>query len=134
MRRDAREAVYRLLYSYFLTEEWDGELKKNCFAEHKLNDKDVEFADGLIARILESESKHNESISELANSFSFDRINYLDRAALVIAMTEIDFYDDIDAAVSIDEAVRLVKKYSTENSLAFVNGMLAEYVRRKGNA
>ena len=131
MRRDAREAVYRLLYSYFLTGEWDGELKKYCYSEHKLNDKDVEFADGLIARISEGENKHNESISELTNSFAFERINYLDRAALVIAMTEIDSYEDIDDAVSIDEAVRLVKKYSTENSLAFVNGMLAEYVRRK---
>ena len=45
-------------------------------------------------------------------------------------MAEIKYFEDIDAAVSIDEAVRLVKKYSTESSLGFVNGILAEFTKR----
>ena len=130
MRRDAREAVYRLVYSYYFTGEVDGENKEYFYKEHKLNDKDVEFADTLISATMEHEEEFNSAISELSSGFKLDRINYLDKAALVLAMAEIKYFEDIDTAVSIDEAVRLVKKYSTESSLGFVNGILAEFTKR----
>ena len=47
-------------------------------------------------------------------------------------MTEITSFEDIDVAVSIDEAVRLVKKYGAESSVSFVNGVLGEFARRRG--
>ncbi len=130
MRRDAREAVYRLLYSYLLTNEFGGENKEYFYKEHKLSNKDVEFADTLICAIKEEIEATEKIISELSISYNIERINYLDRAAIIIAITEIKRFEDIDPPVSVDEAVRLVKKYSTENSLAFVNGILAEYIRR----
>ncbi|MBQ7165260.1 MAG: transcription antitermination factor NusB [Clostridia bacterium] len=133
MRKDAREAVYRMLYSYFLTGEIDGETKDFYLKEHKLTDKDVEFADALISAVLERENDLRDELASIAVSYSVDRINYLDKAALYLALAEINGFDDIDYAVSVDEAVRLVKKYSTENSLSFVNGVLAEAIRRKTN-
>ena len=131
MRKDAREAVYRFLYSYFLTGETDGDTKDYFYKEHKLTDKDVEFADTLISAVLKREGEIVDMLNGLAETYGAGRINYLDKAALYIGITEIYGFDDIDDAVSADEAVRLVKKYSTENSLSFVNGVLAEVIRRK---
>ncbi len=129
MRRDAREAVYRMIYSYLLTGEVDGELKNYYYFEHKLNGKDVEFADTLLSAVLENEDKILKKIEGLPKGYSLDRINQLDKAAILIAATEIDNFPDIDDIVSIDEATRLTEKYSTENSPAFVNGILAGYMR-----
>ncbi len=130
MRRDARDAVCGLTYAYLLTGELDGEAKSFFYKEYKLDDKDVAFADTLICAVEEHEQETVAAISELSIGFDLERINYFDKAALMIAMTEIKYFNDIDVPVSIDEAVRLVKKYSTENSLAFVNGILASYVKK----
>jgi transcription antitermination factor NusB len=132
MRRDAREAVFRYLYSYLLTTEDDNETKTELYKEHKLNGKDVEFADSLICVVQKNFEDITNNISQLSIGFDIDRMNYADKSALMIAIAEIDNFKDIDVAVSIDEAVRLVKLYSTEGSLAFVNGILAEYARRIG--
>ena len=129
MRRDAREAVYRMLYSFFLSGDVDDELKKYYYFEHRLNGKDVEFADTLFNAVLNHAEELGGYLAAISSGYALDRINYLDRAAIYIAMTEIKYFGDIDTAVSIDEAVRLVKLYSTEKSMSFVNGILAEYAK-----
>lgn len=123
--------MYRYLYSYLLTGEENIELKRSVYAEHKLNDKDVAFADTLICDILSNETEISDSISEISIGYSLERINYLDRAALMLAMAELKS-TDTDVAVIVDEAMRLVKKYSLETSLPFVNGILAEYAKKAG--
>lgn len=130
MRRDAREAVCRFLYSYFITNESDIDMRKSLYEEHKLNDKDVEYADTLIDIVIKNEEEFTENLSQLLIDFDFSRLNLLDRAALFVAMSEIKFFDDIDVPVSIDEAVNFVKKYSTDKSPSFVNGVLASYARK----
>ena len=69
-------------------------------------------------------------ISELALNYHADRLFRADKCALLIAMTEMKYFDDIPLVVSIDQAVSLVSRYSTEKSLSFVNGILAEYKMR----
>lgn len=130
MRRDAREAVYRFIYSRLLSGEVDCELKEYFYKEHKLDGKDVEFANVLIDVVNENLDELTASVAELSVGFDIDRINYLDKSAMFIAMTEMKRFNDIDVAVSIDEALRLVRKYSSDSSISFVNGILAEYARR----
>ena len=56
-----------------------------------------------------------------------------DRSLLLMAMAEILYAKDVPAVVTIDEAVGLAKKYSTEKSVGFVNGVLAAfYADREG--
>jgi N utilization substance protein B len=48
-----------------------------------------------------------------------------------MAMFEIEHVDSVPPIVSVDEAVELAKKYSTEDSGKFVNGVLAAYLRQR---
>ena len=50
---------------------------------------------------------------------------YTSSCALYIAVAELKYFSDIPPVVSIDEAISLVRKYSTEESMNFVNGILA---------
>ena len=124
MRRDAREAVYKILYADLFYEN-DDEFEKETMEESSLSKDDEEFANALLSAIKEHKSELEEIIGKHARGYSFARIFSTDKCALSIAVAEIKYFDDIPTVVSIDEALSLVRKYSTEESLNFVNGILA---------
>ena len=124
MRRDSREAVYKILYADLFYEN-DDEFEKETMEESSLSKDDEEFANALLSAIKEHKSELEEIIGKHARGYSFERIFSTDKCALYIAVAEIKYFDDIPTVVSIDEALSRVRKYSTEESLNFVNGILA---------
>lgn len=130
MRRDSREAVYKILYADLFYEN-DDEFEKETMEESSLSKDDEEFAYALLSAIKEHKSELEEIIGKHARGYSFERIFSTDKCALYIAVAEIKYFDDIPTVVSIDEALSLVRKYSTEESLNFVNGILASVKREQ---
>jgi len=65
-----------------------------------------------------------EQIKARLNNWEFDRVALLDRLLLILAISEINFIDDVPPKVSITEAIEIAKQYSTEESAGFVNGVL----------
>lgn len=127
MRKLARECAFKLLYSYQFTGMVDDDFKKSLYLESGLNEEAMNFADKLLNTALEHYVELAEEISSFAIGFDKDRIFKTDKAALILAAGEMKYIKDIPAVVSIDEAVNIAKKYSTENSLSFINGILAKY-------
>ena len=125
MRRDSREAVYKILFAELFSGETDEEFDKLIFSEQNLNAEDIEFANSLLSKIRENKQEINDVISNFSKGYKFERLYSTDKCALIIAVCEIKYFDDIPYVVSIDEALSLVRKYSTEESLNFVNGILA---------
>ena len=116
MRRDSREAVYKILYADLYYDN-DSQFEKETMEESKLSAEDKAFADSLLTTIKE----HKEEIEQII----FERIYSTDKCALYLAVAELKYFPEIPPVVSIDEALALVRKYSTEESLNFVNGILA---------
>jgi N utilization substance protein B len=83
----------------------------------------------LIAGVVE----HQEEIDELLNTYSLgwslDRMPSVDRCVLRIGAYEVLFNPDIPDGVAISEAVELVADHSTDESPAFVNGLLARLAK-----
>ncbi len=127
MRKDAREAVYKILYAYNFTDEFDADLQDEVFREAALNSADREFALRLLGKIKENYDVFTKSISDLAVNYLLERVYPTDKCALLIGMCEMTYFDDVPNIVAIDEALNLCKKFSTENSLSFVNGIFAKY-------
>jgi len=127
MRTQAREAVLKLLFSKLFDNEADADFKKNIYNELKLDEDDKSFAEKLYTLSFNNFEEYSNRLGELSTGYSQQRIFKVDKCAMVIAMTEMNFFNDIPKVVSIDEAVKLVKKYSTESSVNFVNGILANY-------
>ncbi len=71
----------------------------------------------------------NELISANARGWTIERMPALDRAVLRMAITELRKRTDVPIAVVIDEAVSLAKRFSTDDSGRFVNGMLSTIAR-----
>ena len=130
MRKDAREAVYKLLFSLQFNDKFDNDYKLFVYNEESLSGEDVKFADELLSNYFENETSVNEIISKLSNGYKLERIYSTDKCALQLAITEMTYIQGIPHIVTISEAMELIRKYSTKDSPNFVNGILAEYKKQ----
>ena len=82
------------------------------------------FAEPLIRGAIEHRAAIDEQIKKYAVNWDLHRIAAVDRSILRLAIYEMLHRDDIPPIVSINEAVDIAKKFSTQDSGKFVNGLL----------
>jgi N utilization substance protein B len=82
------------------------------------------FADPLIRGALQYRDESDDQIKKHAKNWELHRIAAVDRNILRLAIYEMLHRDDIPPVVSINEAVDIAKKFSTQDSGKFVNGIL----------
>ncbi|MBR6738564.1 MAG: transcription antitermination factor NusB, partial [Oscillospiraceae bacterium] len=71
----------------------------------------------------------DDFIARYAKGWSFDRIHLVAAAVMRVAMYEVLYCKDIPNSVAINEAVEIAKKYETEETVKFINGILGSFVR-----
>lgn len=128
MRKYAREVAFSLIFAYLFNGEKD-ELTFEMFEGKDLTDEDKEFVATLYNGAIDNMDKYKDEVSNLAKGFKLDRIYKVDLAILLEAMNEIDNVGT-PKVVCINEAVDMAKKYSTKKSVGFVNGILAEFIKK----
>jgi N utilization substance protein B len=82
------------------------------------------FAEPLIRGAIEHRDAVDEQIKKYAKNWELHRIAAVDRNILRLAIYEMLYREDIPPVVSINEAVDIAKKFSTQDSGKFVNGIL----------
>ena len=127
MRKYAREVAFSLIYTFLITEE-NADVSFELFDAKKLDDEDKEYVVQTYIGTLDHVDEIKESVSKYSVGFTVERIYKIDLAIITLAVYEIK-YSDIPKAVCVNEAVELAKKFSTEKSVSFVNGLLAEYIK-----
>jgi N utilization substance protein B len=90
-----------------------------------------EYTVRLIRGVVEHQTRIDELISTYAQGWSLERMPTVDRNALRLGISEILYVDDVPDAVAVSEAMNLVRELSTDESPAFVNGVLGAIVRDK---
>jgi N utilization substance protein B len=118
-RREARERAFHLLYE----SEIKGEQPDDVLSSLPLEPD--EFAVELVRGVGEHRVEIDELISTHALNWDIDRMPALDRAALRLACFELVYRLDVPTGAAISEAVELAKRYSTDDSGRFVNGVLS---------
>lgn len=123
-RKVARECAYKLIFEYLFNKKLN-RLTYEIFKNHNLDDNDIEYMQKAYLGVIQNFDELKNIISGYSEGFVEDRIYRTDFAALLLAIYEMKYMDDIPLSVSIAEAVELVKKYSTQKSNQFVNGILS---------
>ncbi|HSV37989.1 MAG TPA: transcription antitermination factor NusB [Nocardioidaceae bacterium] len=90
-----------------------------------------EYTVSLIRGVVEHQARIDELISTYAQGWTIDRMPAVDRNVLRIGICEILYVDDVPDAVAVSEAMSLVRDLSTDESPAFVNGILGNILRDK---
>ncbi len=126
MRSKARECAFKVIFAGEFSDSED--VRRALYRASELNKEEREYADLLCGLVKEHREELAAVLDKYSIGFSEKRIFPVDKSALLIALAEIYYVEDVPPVVSIDEAVGLVKKYSTEKSAGFVNGLLAAVI------
>lgn len=128
MRKNAREAVFKIVFATMFHSDCTVGFRNEIYRKEKLTEEDKDFAEKLYAEVQNHRTELSQLVAERVTHFAEYRIYPADKSLLLIALTEIKYFDDIPDLVSVNEAVALARKYSTENSADFVNGVLGGFI------
>jgi N utilization substance protein B len=130
-RSESRESLFLLLFEASFSENPDPQKIISLSAENMGHETD-EYCEKAFADILENIDGIDNEIKPFLVARKLDRLSRTALTALRIAVYEINNSVDVPAAVAINEAVELVKKYDVDNAAAsYINGVLGSYVRSR---
>ncbi len=127
-RREAREQAFILLFEKSFNTETDIDELIGFAHELRMVEED-EFITALVKTACEKQEEIDEHISNNSKGWKINRISKVSLAIIRLALTEILYFDDIPAGVSINEAVELAKTYATPDDSSFINGLLGTVAR-----
>lgn len=122
-RRMVREKVLQALYAY----EISGEPIQRIIEEIvklKSQKQALAFAQQLIHAVIEHQEEIDSTIKKKVTNWEFNRIAVIDRVLLQMGICELLYFEDIPPKVTINEAIEIAKRFSTEKSGQFINGVL----------
>jgi len=123
-RRKSRELALQALFQGEISGP-AGLLDFEEFCAHfQVNKKSVPYARKLLDGVREKEGVINRLISRYAQNWRLERMSVIDRNILRIAVYELYYQDDVPTSVAINEAVEIAKRFSTDDSGPFINGIL----------
>ncbi len=128
MRRVARESVLKLLFEYSFLEEYNETTKELFLLDTSLTDDDRDYINETYKGVIDSIDSLKETISKYITGYTIERLYRSDLVVLEIALYELKQNKE-PVAVIINEAVSLAKKFGTEKSGAFVNGVLGNIAK-----
>ncbi len=130
VRRRGRELALQLLYQRELA---GGEVETLAASSADLQEVPVaarEFACVLLRGVLAHLGEIDSELQGQADNWRIERMAAVDRNILRLAMFELLHEPDTPASVVIDEAIELAKRYGSERSSQFVNGVLDAFAHR----
>lgn len=123
-RTRSREIVLQVLYQLEIRgNEVMDEIDAICIEQGKESEVS-DFAIRLVKGCIQKMKEIDKKIIGISENWELQRMPVVDRNILRLACYELFYMDDIPPKVSINEAIDLAKKYSTEKSGTFVNGIL----------
>jgi N utilization substance protein B len=123
-RRIAREQALQALYAIDVGHRDPADAMTEIVGDEAPSDHSA-FVRDLVMGTLEQQSAIDESIVANLQGWSLERLPALDRLILRMGAFELRFRPETPPAVVINEAVELAKKFSTEDSGRYVNGVLS---------
>ena len=126
LRTKSREFAMQMLFQWDMSKQEERKLEVRFWKDAKAAEKTRLFANQLFEGASRSSVELDELISKFAVNWRLERIAAIDRAVLRLALYELRG-SETPHKVIINEAVDLAKKFSSEESGSFVNGILDAY-------
>jgi len=131
VRRRAREQSLQFLYQIelkydsFDISNLNHELREFWFNRDKPVDNDIlEFSNVINMGTMENRENIDKLISKYSENWKIGRISKIDKQILRMAIFELIYSHDVPKSVVINEAIEIAKKYGSEESSSFINGIL----------
>jgi N utilization substance protein B len=129
-RRHGREVALQALYGAEIGKRAPDEMLTELLARDESSEGRA-FVRDLVLGTLENAPESDATIGPLLEGWTLDRLPTIDRIILRMSAFELNHRREVDPAVVVNEAVELAKKYSTEDSGRYVNGVLGRVLRKE---
>jgi len=124
-RRKSRELALQMLFQFDMSKQDCEEVRKTFWNERRdLDEKVRGFADDLFRVAAEREKEIDEIIERNAEHWRMDRMAAVDRNVLRCGVAEMVGNFDTPKPVVINEALEIARRFSTPESVTFINGVL----------
>jgi transcription antitermination protein NusB len=134
-RRKSRELALQMLFQLDMGKQTTGEVRKTFWGERRdLDEKVRGFADDLFLVAAEREAEIDQIIERNAEHWRMERMAAVDRNVLRAGVAEFLGFPDTPRPVVINEALEIARRYSTPESVQFINGVLDSVARELGEA
>ena len=129
-RSEIRENVLKLIYldDFHDKEELNTQFSLYFDGKDGFTEKDKTYIIDKANKILDNKGTIDQEIESVSNKWKVDRMDKVDKAILRLAYYEIKMDEEIPDKVAVNEAVELSKKYSSDASPKFINGILSNFV------
>ena len=128
-RKLTREELMKLLYQMDMNDEFTLERAEKYLSTIDNLKIDKDYYNKTSRNFIENLNNINGLIKEYSSEWKLNRIAKIDIAIMRLAITEMKYDDDMPVSVSINEAIELCKKYSSDDSHKFINGILGNINR-----
>jgi N utilization substance protein B len=125
----AREAAMQLVFEQLFGGGGEPETLVDLI-EYQPDEKGQKYLDTVVKGVAEHAGELDEKIASCLRGWTLERISKVDRAIMRLAIFEFT-YNGLPAPIAINEAVELTRKYSSEDSCRFVNGVLGNISRKQ---
>ena len=123
-RRKSRAVALQALYEIDLVKHDMEMVVGGLLSEEELSEENCRFIRELVSGIIQRREEIDSYIRRFASAWPLEQISVIDRNILRLAIFEVLFDNEVSVKVAINEAVELAKKFGSENSSKFVNGVL----------
>ncbi len=123
-RRKARAIALQALYEIDSTRHEVEAVVNRLLAEGGLSEENNAFVHELVTNVVQNKGEIDRTIQRFATAWPVGQISVIDRNILRLAISEILFDNKVSIKVAINEAVELAKKFGSDSSPKFVNGVL----------
>ena len=123
-RRKAREYALQMLFQWDITRDTIGQIAEIFFENYDEPPAVVDFARLLVTRTIDHVEEIDALIQRHAEHWRLDRMAVVDRNLLRLATQEFLFDKETPKTVVINEAIEIARRFSTQESPQFINGLL----------
>lgn len=125
IRKRSREIAMELLYQSTINNKESEELIEDYIEQYgEVEEVDRQYISSVVGGVREKQAEIDALIEANLVKWKLNRIPKINMSILRVALYEILFMEEIPNTVSINEAVEISKKYSDDQSAAFINGIL----------
>ncbi len=126
-RRQIREQVFKMLFAVDFHDAEELQTQEGLFDDDLISsEKEKDYILERYRNVTEKIGEIDEMINGVSEGWKTRRMAKVDLTLLRLAVYEMKYDEDIPVKVAINEAVELAKQYGTDDSPAFVNGVLAK--------
>ncbi|MCX7784817.1 MAG: transcription antitermination factor NusB [candidate division WOR-3 bacterium] len=123
-RRRAREGAIEVLYRYDIVSEPIEKTTEEIKNRKQFTPQGYGYFQNLVKTTIQNLPTIDETIKRHLKHWSFSRLALIDRAILRVASSELIYFPEIPYKVVINEAIEIAKKYGSDDSARFINGIL----------